>query len=65
MRINNLFKIEQIVFLITDKDQQERMVTEICVTKTHLLYKLMQGSTGTWHNEYEICAEKNQLTQVK
>jgi len=59
MTINNKFEIEQIVFLITDDDQQKRIITGIQVCKSHLLYRLACGTTDSWHFEYELKLSKS------
>ena len=61
MTINNKFEIEQIVYLITDIDQTQRMVTGIKISKDCLIYCLSCGVSESWHYEYEIATDKNFL----
>lgn len=61
MTINNKFDIEQIVYLITDADQTQRMVTSIRVEKNSLTYCLACGTSESCHYEYEIATDKNFL----
>ena len=59
MRIDNKFEIEDVVFLITDDDQHQRIVTGIQISKNGLLYRLAKGTTDSWHYDYEIATDKN------
>ena len=59
MRIDNKFEIEDVVFLITDDDQHQRIVTGIQISKNGLLYRLAKCTTDSWHYDYEIATDKN------
>jgi hypothetical protein len=59
--IDNKFELGQIVFLKTDTDQKERIVTGFCVRQYGQSYELMQGNAGSWHSDFEISTEKNVL----
>lgn len=59
MEINNKYKIEEVVFLITDEEQLMRIVTGIQINKNGLLYRLACGTSESWHYEYEIATDKN------
>ena len=61
MNINNKFKLQQCVFLITDTEQLIRIVTGIQISNNGLLYRLACGVTDSWHFEYEIAEQKNYL----
>ena len=54
MNINNKFELEEIVFLITDNDQYQRIITGIQIYKNGILYRLACGVADSWHYEYEI-----------
>ena len=58
MEINNKYKIEEVVFLITDTEQEMRIITGIQITKNGLLYRLACGISDSWHYEYEIATTK-------
>ena len=58
------FKIEQIVFLKTDPDQSERMVTGYTVRKRSITYLLALGIEETCHFDFEISEEKNILKSL-
>ena len=60
MKINNLFKLGQIVYLITDIDQKKRIVTGIEVRyPNQLCYRLDCGEDCSFHLEIEISEDKN------
>jgi hypothetical protein len=64
MVIDNKYEIGQSVWLKTDKDQCERIVTAVLVTGLHssrITYQLGCGAGESWHEEYEMTDEKNVL----
>lgn len=61
MEINNKYKIEDVVFLITDENQLPRIVTAIQISQYELIYKLVGGTSESWHYDYEIATNKNFL----
>ena len=61
MIINNCFELNQVVYLKTDRDQSERMVTDINVNNGGLRYGLACGTGLSWHYEVEITSEKDLL----
>jgi hypothetical protein len=61
MTIQNKFELEEIVFLITDTDQYQRIVTGIQVSKNSILYRLACGVNESWHYEYEIARDKKYI----
>jgi hypothetical protein len=61
MEINNKFKLEQCVFLITDTEQSTRIITAIQISNAVLLYRLACGANDSWHFEFEISESKNYL----
>ena len=61
MKIDNKFNLEDIVFLITDTEQNARIVTAIQVSKNSLIYRLACGVNESWHYDYEIATDKNFL----
>lgn len=66
MNINNRFNLGQIVYLITDVDQLERIVTAITVRgNITLSYELSCGTVSSWHYDFEMASEvdiKKQLS---
>lgn len=59
MIIENKFEIEEVVFLITDSEQSQRIVTGIQINKGYLLYRLACGTYESWHYEFELAKDKN------
>lgn len=48
------FSIGDIVFLKTDVDQFERIVTGICIKPTGYTYELTLCDKESWHYDFEI-----------
>ena len=61
MTLNNKFTIGDIVYLITDPDQLQRIVTGIMVRKSQLIYQVSCGVDEHGHYEFELSFEKNVL----
>lgn len=59
MLIENKYNIGDMVYLRTDNDQAERLVTAIQVNPNGLIYRLVKDTTETWHYDFEISLEKN------
>ena len=64
MLIQNKYEIGAIVFLKTDSEQLERIVTSIQVNPGELIYRLNCGAIETWHYEFELCREKDLLKSL-
>lgn len=63
--MNNFeFNIGDIVYLKTDKDQSERMVTGIMIRPNNIIYCLMCCTSETWHYGMEITKEKDVLKSM-
>ena len=59
LKINNLFKHRQIVYLIADSEQIKRMVVYICLYDEGLIaYGLSAQGELSEHYEFEITADK-------
>ena len=52
------FEPGDIVYLKTDRDQFERIVTGYCIRKSGISYELALGSVTSWHFDFEISVEK-------
>lgn len=60
MNIETKYNIGQIVYLITDVDQIDRMVTSITVNpKNSIVYSLSCGTACTSHYEMELSEIKD------
>jgi len=61
MVIENDFNLGQQVFLKTDVNQNERLITAIQISPNGLLYRLACGNSDSWHFAFEVSIEKNVL----
>ena len=61
MIIDNKFNIGDTVYLRTDCDQNEMIVTGFSVTQNSITYGLSFGTVESWHYDFEITLEKNVL----
>ena len=64
MLIQNKFSISDIVYLNTDKDQLQRIVTGIKITPAGLIYFLSHATGETQHYEIEISNQVNELMKI-
>jgi hypothetical protein len=57
--VDNKYKLGELVYLKTDIDQSQRMVTglKVCLTN-ETLYELSCGTYVSWHYEFELSREK-------
>ncbi|MFP4527707.1 MAG: hypothetical protein ACLFQX_04090 [Candidatus Kapaibacterium sp.] len=53
------FMIGQTVFLRTDSEQRERIVTGVTILPGMIRYGLSCGTEETWHYEFEINENKD------
>lgn len=54
------FKLGELVYLITDNEQSEYIVTQICFSLDGgVTYQLRKGTFDSWHYKSEISREKN------
>ncbi len=65
MLIDNKFDLGDIVYLKTDPDQKERLVTGVTVRPTGLLYELSVGEEDSTHYDLEITTEKDVLKTLE
>ena len=55
MKITTKYNIEDIVYLVTDSEQQERVIISISIHPNNLImYSLMCGVEASDHYEFEI-----------
>lgn len=60
MVIDNKFELGDMVYLKTDPDQRERIVSKISVLPNGLLaYELSHNTSTSMHYNFEISLEKN------
>ena len=59
MNITTKYDIGQLVYLITDSEQLDRMITCIKISPNGLVYTLAQGVNETYHFEIELSSKRN------
>jgi hypothetical protein len=57
--IESKYEIGQIIYLKTDIDQKQRIVTGIIVRSQSILYELSCGTETSGHYDFEITTEQN------
>lgn len=58
------YNIQEIVYLVTDREQLPRMVYSYVVYKNEVMYRLLTGTITSEHYEFELSSEKNILVDV-
>ena len=61
MVIDNKFDIGDFVYLITDIQREKRIVTELVISKSSILYTLASGGYNTEHYDFKITDDINVL----
>lgn len=59
MRIETAYDIGEIVFLITDEEQAERIITRVYVNPNGVAYELSCGIASSTHFEMEMTRTLN------
>lgn len=63
MKINTKYNIGQVVYLLTDEDQKERIITAIMLEGANTAYRLNFAGTQTWHFDFEM-TESRDYTKI-
>ena len=58
MKIETKFNLSEIVYLITDNEQLERIITGITISHNQIIYRLACSIVESWHYEFEFVKEK-------
>lgn len=58
------FSLGQLVYLVTDKEQEKRMVTAIIERVSGIEYELSCGTEVTTHFECELSGEEDVLARI-
>jgi len=61
VNINTKFDFGDTVYLKTDPDQLERIVTGFSVKPNSLCYSLCHSTTESWHWDFEITKDRDIL----
>jgi hypothetical protein len=64
MLIDNLYNIGDLVFLSTDQDQKQRLVTGFLIRQGLVLYYLASGPDESLHYDFEITEVKSVLNTL-
>jgi hypothetical protein len=64
MKIDEAFPIGSCVYIKTDSDQKERLITGIQVRPIGLIYIAALEGTESFHYEMELSDEKNVLISL-
>lgn len=64
MVIDNVYAIGELVYLKTDPDQDQRLITGIIVRATSLIYELSLADRASNHYDFEIVKEENTLIKI-
>lgn len=64
MKFNFDYEIGDIVYLKTDRDQHERIITEMWIRPGQVMYYLMEETLGSWHYSFEISKEKDIVKSI-
>lgn len=61
MVIENKYNLKQVVYLKTDTEQLPRIVAAIKVNVYDIIYELACGTIYTYHYDFEISEERNEI----
>lgn len=53
------------LYLKTDQDQKPRQLVGVMTRPTGTLYELTCGASGSWHYEFEITEQPNNVTKLQ
>lgn len=64
INIDNKFDIGQTVYLKTDTDQSQRIISAIKITVGHLIYEVCCGTNSSWHYDFEMSEQVDVLKTI-
>jgi hypothetical protein len=64
MLIDNFYNIGDLVFLSTDQDQKQRLVTGVLIRQNQIVYYLSSGVEESVHYDFEITEVKSVLNTL-
>lgn len=59
MMVESKYNLGDIVYLKTDKEQSQRMITSIAIRPMGCTYELSLSTTVSWHYDFEFTLEEN------
>lgn len=64
MIVNTKYNFGDIVFLKTDPDQFERMITKIIICQECIIYGVNMGSVFSEHYDFELSSQKDLMKEL-
>lgn len=64
MKIETKYDIGQIVYLVTDTEQKERMVISILIRHNLITYELACEANASYHYDIEISCSKDVIKSI-
>jgi hypothetical protein len=64
MLTDTIYNIGDIIYLKTDSQQKERIVTGFMIRQNHISYNINCGTEESWHYDFEMTIEKDVLKSV-
>lgn len=55
------FKIGDLVYIVTDSDQNQRIVTGIMIRNGLITYAISLGSNESYYYDFEVCYDRDVL----
>jgi hypothetical protein len=65
MIIDNKYNLGDLVYLKTDTEQLQRIITSIHINPGNLIYELSVDNRTSNHYDFEISSEANELIKIK
>lgn len=60
MRVDTLYDIGEFVYLKTDHEQKQGIITQICIKGRSLVaYEITFGQNPSWHYDFEMTKERD------
>lgn len=64
MILENKFDIGQIVYITTDADQLPRLIIQLKITPSGIIYVCQHGTSGSEHYDIELSSDKNLVSAI-
>lgn len=64
MTYESEYALGDLVYLATDPDQYERIVTGITIRQSGIVYSLSQGTVESCHYSFEMTKYKDELKNI-
>lgn len=64
MIYESFYNLGDIVYLKTDKEQSQRIITAILIKPLGCNYELSQSTTTSWHFDFEFTMQENTILKT-